>query len=142
LEEVIISVATHQEYSHLLSRINREQIYDTSKLVSRITQIPIAGNKAIVGSNVYTHYSGIHQDGVLKEKGTYEIIDPESIGAPQSKIDLSARSGKTALKYKLEQLGLTYQQKDLGIIYQRFVKIADKKNRVSEEDLCSIVEYL
>lgn len=141
LEEVIMSVSTHPEYHHLLSGISHNQIYNTSLLVSQVTKMPIAANKAIVGSNVYTHYSGIHQDGVLKEKSTYEIIDPESIGAPQSKIGLSARSGKTALKYKLEQMGITYQQKDLAAIYRNFVRIADKKNRVSEEDLCSIVEY-
>jgi len=139
LEEVIMSVSTHQEYQHLLSRINREQIYPTSRLVSRITQIPIARNKAIVGSNVYTHYSGIHQNGVLKEKSTYEIIDPASIGAPPSQISLSARSGKAALKFKLEQLGLAFHPKDLETIYERFVRIADEKNKVSEEDLIRLI---
>lgn len=138
LEEVVMAISTLKEFPNGKSKINAQQIYATSKLVSEITGIPVAVNKAIVGSNVYTHFSGIHQDGIIKEKSTYEIIDPEDIGAPTSRIALSARSGKTALKYKLEQLGLNWEQKDLESVYESFLEMADTKNKITEEELWAL----
>ncbi len=135
IEEIIMALTTFDEYSDIYSNIKAKEIYYTSQLVSKITGISVASNKAIVGSNVYIHYAGIHQDGIIKERSTYEIIDPETIGAPKSKIILSARSGKTALKYKLHELGYTFHKKDLEKIYERFINNADEKKQIFEEEL-------
>ncbi|NLI91172.1 MAG: 2-isopropylmalate synthase [Peptococcaceae bacterium] len=140
LEEMIMSILYLTEFENIQSGIIIKEIFKTSKMVSEITEMPIAKNKPIVGSNVYTHFSGIHQDGVIKEKSTYEIIDPEIIGAQKGKISLSARSGKAALKYKLDELGFAYHKSDLEFIFNRFKRTADNKTRVSEEDLSLLLE--
>ncbi|MDW8207609.1 MAG: alpha-isopropylmalate synthase regulatory domain-containing protein [Chloroherpetonaceae bacterium] len=96
-------------------------------------------NKAIVGANAFAHSSGIHQDGVLKERTTYEIIDPKEVGIPESKIILTARSGRAALKHRLEALGFTFDEAQLDKVYERFLLVADRKKQVYDEDLEALV---
>jgi len=111
-----------------------------SRLVSRITGMGVQANKAIVGANAFSHSSGIHQDGVLKARATYEIIDPSEVGASGSDIILSARSGRAALRHRLQELGYTFADKDFEELYERFLEIADQKKEVYDEDLESIVQ--
>ncbi|MCL6558374.1 MAG: 2-isopropylmalate synthase [Firmicutes bacterium] len=141
LEEVIMAVYTQRGRYGLDLGINTREISATSRLVSRITGVPVPGHKAIVGANAFMHASGIHQDGVLKEKTTYEIIDPEIIGVPRNKIILSARSGRHALKHRLEELGYKLEQDDLEAVYKRFLQLADQKREVFDEDLHALMGY-
>lgn len=111
-----------------------------SKLVSSITGINVQPNKSIVGANAFAHSSGIHQDGVLKARDTYEIIDPKDVGAAGSEIILSARSGHAALRHRLAELGYTFADEEFEAIYQRFLEIADQKKEVFDEDLESMIQ--
>ena len=111
-----------------------------SHLVSRITGMSVQANKAIVGANAFAHSSGIHQDGVLKARDTYEIIDPADVGAAGSEIILSARSGHAALRHRLAELGYTFEDTEFDEVYQRFLEIADQKKEVYDEDLESMVQ--
>ena len=97
--------------------------------------MPVQANKAIVGSNAFSHSSGIHQDGFLKDALTYEIIAPEEVGADGSKIVLTARSGRSALAHRFQKLGYQYTRNDIDVLYLEFLKIADKKKEVQDEDL-------
>jgi 2-isopropylmalate synthase len=97
--------------------------------------MPVQPNKAIVGANAFSHSSGIHQDGFLKDALTYEIIDPEDVGAEQSKIVLTARSGRSALAYRFQKLGFQFNRNDIDVLYKEFLVIADSKKEVREEDL-------
>ncbi|MZP28603.1 2-isopropylmalate synthase [Heliobacterium undosum] len=135
LEEVIMAIYTQKQRYDVQHRINTREIAPTSRLVSMITGVPVPAHKAIVGANAYMHASGIHQDGVLKEKQTYEIIDPEIIGVPRNRIVLSARSGRHALKHRLEELGYSSQTVDMEQVYQAFLRLADQKQEVYDEDL-------
>src|SRR3972149_3627942 len=107
----------------------------TSRLVSSLMSMPVQPNKAIVGRNAFAHSSGIHQDGVLKHRENYEIIDPKDVGIVESSIVLTARSGRAALKHHLERLGYKFQQEELDKIYQQFLNLADKKKNIVDEDL-------
>ena len=98
-------------------------------------RMPVQPNKAIVGSNAFSHSSGIHQDGFLKDALTYEIINPEEVGAEHSKIVLTARSGRSALAYRLQKMGYQYNRNDIDVLYESFLRIADSKKEVKEEDL-------
>jgi 2-isopropylmalate synthase len=98
-------------------------------------RMPVQPNKAIVGSNAFSHSSGIHQDGFLKDALTYEIINPEEVGADGSKIVLTARSGRSALAFRLQKIGYEFTRNDIDILYERFLKVADTKREVVEEDL-------
>jgi len=98
-------------------------------------RMPVQPNKAIVGSNAFSHSSGIHQDGFLKDAGTYEIINPEEVGADGSRIVLTARSGRSALAFRLQKIGYSFNRNDIDTIYERFLQIADTKKEVVEEDL-------
>ncbi|WP_016679267.1 alpha-isopropylmalate synthase regulatory domain-containing protein, partial [Yersinia pestis] len=111
------------------------EIYRTSQLVSKICNMPIPGNKAIVGSNAFAHSSGIHQDGVLKNRENYEIMTPESIGLKEVQLNLTSRSGRAAVKHRMEEMG--YQDKDYNLdsLYDAFLKLADKKGQVFDYDL-------
>jgi 2-isopropylmalate synthase len=102
--------------------------------------MPVQPNKAIVGSNAFSHSSGIHQDGFLKDKLTYEIIDPEDVGAGESKIVLTARSGRSALAYHFKKLGFKYTRDDIDILYEQFLKIADIHKEVKEVNLLQLAE--
>jgi 2-isopropylmalate synthase len=107
-------------------------------MVSSITGFPVQPNKAIVGANAFSHSSGIHQDGFLKEAQTYEIINPELVGAEASKIVLTARSGRSALAHRLQKLGYQYVRNDIDILYPIFLQLADKKKEVTHDDLVDI----
>ena len=119
--------------------INTREIVRTSRLVSSITGIVVQPNKAIVGANAFAHSSGIHQDGVLKERSTYEIIDPVDVGAGGSAIVLTARSGRHALKHRLEELGYTLPEEEFERVHAAFLSLADKKKEIFDEDLEALV---
>ena len=140
LEEVVMAVKTRGDYFDLYTDIKTREIVNTSRLVSRLMGIVVPPNKPIVGANAFAHSSGIHQDGVLKDRENFEIIDPKSVGWEESSIVLTARSGRHALRHRLEELGYHLNQDELNIAYERFVKVADKKKEVYDEDLMAIVE--
>ncbi len=119
--------------------IDARRIYPVSRLVSQLTGILVQPNKAIVGVNAFAHSSGIHQDGVLKERTTYEIINPRDVGVPDSEIVLSARSGRAGLRHRLADLGYTLDQEQFEKIYERFLVVADKKKTVDTRDLEAII---
>lgn len=136
LEEVIMAIYSQRSsYGIDLSRIKTKEIAATSRLVSQITGVAIPSHKAIVGANAFMHASGIHQDGVLKSRDTYEIIDPEIVGIPRNMIVLSARSGRHALQHRLEELGYKVLTEDTEEIYKSFLKLADQKGEIFDEDL-------
>jgi 2-isopropylmalate synthase len=139
LEEVVMALHTRQDIFCVTTGINTRLIYPASRLVRDLTGLPIQPNKAIVGANAFAHSSGIHQDGVLKERTTYEIIDPRDIGVPESEIVLSARSGRHGLRHRLEELGYHIEDGEFEAIYQRFLEVADKKKTVDVRDLENIV---
>jgi 2-isopropylmalate synthase len=111
----------------------------TSRLVSTLMNMPVQPNKAIVGRNAFAHSSGIHQDGVLKNRENYEIIDPKDVGIKESSIVLTARSGRAALKHRLEVLGYRFEKEELAEIYYRFLELADKKKDIKDDDLRILV---
>ncbi|AKP34279.1 2-isopropylmalate synthase [Yersinia aleksiciae] len=135
LEEVIMAIKVRHQMLGVHTNINHQEIYRTSQLVSKICNMPIPGNKAIVGSNAFAHSSGIHQDGVLKNRENYEIMTPESIGLKQVQLNLTSRSGRAAVKHRMEEMG--YQDKDYNLdsLYDAFLKLADKKGQVFDYDL-------
>ena len=139
LEEVVMALKTRQDLFRLETTIDARRIYPVSRLVSQATGISVQPNKAIVGSNAFAHSSGIHQDGVLKERTTYEIINPRDVGVPDSEIVLSARSGRAGLRYRLVELGYTLDEKQFDKVYHRFLDVADKKKTVETRDLEAIV---
>ncbi len=134
LEEIVM-ILKSRKHLNLVTNINSRQIYRTSRLVSTLMRMPVQANKAIVGRNAFAHSSGIHQDGVLKRRENYEIINPKSVGINESSILLTARSGRAALKHRLEKLGYTFSKKALDAIYEEFVKLADSKKEINDEDL-------
>ena len=141
LEEVIMAVYSQPSLYGVEIGVNTREISATSRLVSTITGVPVSSHKAIVGANAFMHASGIHQDGVLKEKKTYEIIDPEIVGVPRNMIVLSARSGRHALKHRLEVLGYEPGQYDLDKVYQKFLQLADRKKEIFDEDLHALMGF-
>ena len=134
MEEVVMAIKCHSNLDFEVG-IDSRQIITTSKLVSNLMRMPVQANKAIVGRNAFAHSSGIHQDGVLKSRETYEIIAPEDVGVDQSSIVLTARSGRAALKHHLAEIGYTPENEELDDIYQRFLELADKKKMVTTRDL-------
>lgn len=139
LEEVVMALHTRRDVFGVETGINHRLIYPASRLVSNLTGIVVQPNKAIVGANAFAHSSGIHQDGVLKERTTYEIINPRDVGVPDSEIVLSARSGRHGLRHRLEELGYTLDKEQFERAYQRFLEVADKKKTVDTRDLEAIV---
>ncbi len=139
LEEVVMALRTRRDLLGLDTNVTSERIYPVSQMVSQLTSIPIQPNKAIVGANAFAHSSGIHQDGVLKERTTYEIIDPRDVGAPESAIVLSARSGRHGLRHRLAELGHDLNDGQFEKVYRRFLQVADKKKMVDTRDLEAIV---
>src|SRR5690606_28582134 len=135
LEEVVMALKTHYQTLGFQTNINTKQLYPLSTMVSRMMRMPVQANKAIVGRNAFAHSSGIHQDGVLKHRENYEIINPEDVGIDQSEIILTARSGRHALKHHLERLGYTIDRIDLDQTYQRFLALADEKKEIKDDDL-------
>ena len=134
LEEVVMVIKQHS-YLDFYTDIKTQQLNPMSRLVSDIMRMPVQPNKAIVGSNAFSHSSGIHQDGFLKDAQTYEIINPEEVGADSSKIVLTARSGRSALAFRFRKLGFEYTRNDVDILYDQFLKVADRKKEVGDEDL-------
>ncbi len=134
LEEVVMVIKQHQQLG-LYTNINAAQLNPVSRLVSETMRMPVQPNKAIVGSNAFSHSSGIHQDGFLKDAQTYEIINPEEVGADHSKIVLTARSGRSALAFRFRNLGYEFNRNDVDVLYDRFLKIADEIKEVNDEDL-------
>jgi len=139
LEEVVMALTVRRRLFGVTTGIKTKEIYKTSRLVADLTGIPVQPNKAIVGTNAFAHSSGIHQDGVLKERTTYEIIDPRSVGIPESRIVLTARSGRHGLRHRLAQSGYKVTGDQFEQLYERFLELADKKKEVYEEDLESII---
>lgn len=140
LEEVVMAIRTRSDMMEITTRLNTREIINTSRLVSNLTGMPVQPNKAIVGANAFAHSSGIHQDGILKDRRTYEIIKPEDVGLKGHKMPLTARSGRHALRYHLKELGYELSEEDFQKTYERFLKLADKKKEVYDEDLQAIVE--
>lgn len=139
LEEFVMALKTRSELLAAETRIHTEQIHRSSVLVSTLTGKPVQHNKAIVGSNAFAHEAGIHQDGILKNRMTYEIMTPESVGLSQSKLVLGKHSGRHAVKSRLEELGYTISDEDMERTYQRFIELADKKKEVTDSDLEALI---
>ncbi len=133
-EEIAMILKCHRELG-IQTNINTRKIAATSRMVSSLMNMPVQPNKAIVGRNAFAHSSGIHQDGVLKNTQTYEIIDPKDVGIDENSIILTARSGHAALKHRLEVLGISVSDERLDAIYESFLKLADKKKEVSDDDI-------
>lgn len=139
LEEVAMIIRQHKDLG-LYTTIQAEQLNPISRLVSDTMRMPVQPNKAIVGSNAFSHSSGIHQDGFLKNAQTYEIIAPEEVGADSSKIVLTARSGRSALAYRFQKLGFQFDRNDVDVLYDEFLKVADSKKEVEDGDLAFIAK--
>ena len=133
-EEIAMILKCHKTLG-LETNINTKQIYPISRMVSSLMNMPVQPNKAIVGRNAFAHSSGIHQDGVLKNLSTYEIMDPHDVGIDDSSIVLTARSGRAALKHRLGVLGVPVEGERLDKIYEQFLKLADKKKEINDDDL-------
>lgn len=138
LEEIAMILRCHNDIS-LETNINTKKLCPMSRTVSGLMNMPVQPNKAIVGKNAFAHSSGIHQDGVLKNMTTYEIIDPHDVGLDDNSIVLTARSGRAALKFRLETLGVTIAEEKLDNVYKEFLKMADKKKQVNDDDLLVLV---
>lgn len=138
LEEVVMTLKSHKDLPYFTG-IDSKKIHKSSRLVSTLMRMPVQPNKAIVGRNAFAHSSGIHQDGVLKKRENYEIIDPKDVGIKESSIVLTARSGRAALKHRLEILGYNFSKDEIGNIYHDFLTLADKKKDIKDEDLKILV---
>jgi 2-isopropylmalate synthase len=140
LEEVIMAVYAHRSAYDVRLDVNTREIGPTSRLVAERTGVPVPNYKPVVGANAYSHASGIHQDGVLKKPDTYEIMRPETIGMGRSKIVLTSRSGRHALRARLQQLGYDVQADRLDTLYERFLELADARGLVDDGDLVQLVQ--
>ncbi len=139
LEEVVMILKQHEQYQ-FDTNIKTQMLCDTSQLVADIMGMPVQANKAIVGSNAFAHSSGIHQDGIIKHRETYEIINPADVGVNESNIVLTARSGRAALAYRAKQIGFNLSKLELDQVYQYFIKVADSLKTVNEKDLLGILK--
>ncbi|WP_136465651.1 2-isopropylmalate synthase [Flagellimonas onchidii] len=139
LEEVVMILRQHP-YLNLDTGINSKLLYDTSQMVSQKMGMPVQPNKAIVGSNAFAHSSGIHQDGVIKQRETYEIIDPKDVGVSESSIVLTARSGRAALAYRAKNVGYELTKLQLDVVYENFLKFADRKKEIMDNDIHEIIQ--
>ena len=139
LEEVVMILRQHPNLK-LDTRINSKKLYEISKLVSESMAMPVQPNKAIVGANAFAHSSGIHQDGVIKKRETYEIIDPRDVGVDKSSIILTARSGRAALAYRAKNIGYELDKLQLDKVYEQFLIMADQKKEIRDKDLPKIIK--
>jgi 2-isopropylmalate synthase len=139
LEEVVMIMRQHP-YLNLTNKINTKMLNPMSRLVSDKMGVPVQPNKAIVGANAFAHSSGIHQDGVIKRRDTYEIINPLEVGVDKSSIILTARSGRAALAYRAKEIGFNITKDELDVIYKEFLIVADKKKEVEDSDLQTLCE--
>jgi len=141
LEEIVMSIRTrHDAFKGLATGINTKEIYKTSRLVSKLTGMPVQANKAIVGSNAFAHESGIHQDGMLKEPTTYEIMKPEDVGFGETKLVLGKHSGRHAVVERFKKLGFDLKKEQIDKAFDRFKELADKKKEIFDEDLETIMD--
>jgi len=140
LEEVVMGLYTRKDRYGLTTGFNTREIYRTSRLVSSLTGMPVQPNKAVVGKNAFAHESGIHQDGVLKERTTYEIMNPEMVGIAASNLVLGKHSGRHAFRDRLAELGYNLTDDELNLAFARFKSLADKKKEITDEDLQAIVD--
>ena len=139
LEEVVMIMRQHPRLG-LDTKVKSEMLYSISKLVSESMGMPVQPNKAIVGANAFAHSSGIHQDGVIKRRETYEIIDPKDVGVDKSSIVLTARSGRAALAYRARNVGFELDKLQLDKVYEEFLKVADVQKEVRDEDIPKIIQ--
>ncbi|PJC85584.1 2-isopropylmalate synthase [Vibrio sp. HA2012] len=141
LEEVAMIIKTREEFMGVHTGLKHDEIHRTSKMVSQLCNMPIQSNKAIVGANAFSHSSGIHQDGMLKNKNTYEIMTPESIGLQNQALNLTSRSGRAAVKSHMDRMGYNENEYDLDTLYEDFLKLADRKGQVFDYDLESLMFF-
>lgn len=139
IEEVAVALRVRQDYYQAETGLNLEQIARTSRLVSRLTGMVIPPNKAVVGENAFAHESGIHQDGVLKERTTYEIMSPQMVGLETNKLVLGKHSGRHALKDRLQELGYTLSEEQLADVFKKFKDLADRKKQINDEDIIALM---
>ena len=139
LEEIVMIMRQHPNLN-LDTNINSKLLYSTSQMVSESMAMPVQPNKAIVGANAFAHSSGIHQDGVIKNRETYEIINPYDVGVNESAIILTARSGRAALAYRAKNIGFELTKNELDIVYSEFLKYADERKVVKDEDIPTIIK--
>jgi 2-isopropylmalate synthase len=140
LEEVVMIMKQHP-YLDLDTNINTQLLYSTSQMVQQHMGINVQPNKAVVGENAFAHSSGIHQDGVIKNRGTYEIMNPEDVGVDKSSIILTARSGRAALAYRAKNIGIDLTKMELDEVYPEFLRYADKKKEVGDNDIKEIIHF-
>ncbi len=138
LEEIVVAMKTRRDRLPFETRIATEHLYPASQLLTSIISFGAQPNKAIVGENAFAHEAGIHQDGFLKERTTYEIIDPKSVGVPESKLVLGKHSGRHALAKRCEDLGHSLSKEQLDVVYQRFTALADRKKGVRNEEIAAL----
>jgi 2-isopropylmalate synthase len=139
LEEVIMALRTRADYFGVETSVDTRALYRTSRLVSELLGFPVPPNKAVVGENAFSHSSGIHVDGVLKQRETYEIMRPEDVGMSESRVVLTARTGRHGLRDRIEKLGYRLNEDELNQAYQRFLSVADKKREIFDEDVAAIL---
>jgi 2-isopropylmalate synthase len=139
LEEVVMILKTRRDFYAAQTGIDTTQIIPTSRLVSELMNIPVQPNKAITGGNAFRHSSGIHQDGILKDRANYEIISPREVGAGDHTFVLTARSGRHALRHCLKELGFEFSDREFSALHRRFLRLADTRKQVSNEDLLELV---
>ena len=139
LEEIVMAIHTRADYFGLETGISTPEFYRTSRMVSDMLGIEIPPNKAVIGDNAFSHSSGIHVDGVLKERETFEIMKAEDVGAPKSSVVLTARTGRHGVRHRLEELGYSLSTEEMELVYDRFLSVADKKREVFDEDLIAII---
>jgi len=141
LEELVMALRTRGDYyKNYKTRINSREIYKTSRMVSNLTGLAVQRNKAVIGQNAFAHESGIHQDGMLKNRNTYEIMDPRDIGVPESKLVLGKHSGRAALKDRIQDMGYTVDEELLNRVYEDFKSLADRKKDVFDEDIEALLD--
>lgn len=140
LEEVVMAVKTRSDFFQLQTSINTRRLYPTSRLVSRITGIQVQRNKAIVGQNAFAHEAGIHQDGLLKERRTYEIMRPEDVGFQRTELVLGKHSGRHALRQRIQELGFHLNEEQLQRVFEAFKHLADRKKEIYDADIEALVE--
>lgn len=139
IEEIVMGLRTRRDYYQVETTVETRELRRTSRLVADLLNMPVPPNKAVVGENAFSHSSGIHVDGVLKMRETYEIMKPEEVGFQTSRVILTARTGRHGLRHRLEELGHPLSPAELETVYRRFLNIADKKQQVFDEDLIAIV---
>ncbi len=139
MEEIVMALKTRPKFFNADTKVVTEEIYKTSRLVSKITGMVVQPNKAIVGANAFAHEAGIHQDGYLKERSTYEIMKPEAVGIPQSKLVLGKHSGRHAFKARLKELGYELNEEDLNKAFEKFKHLCDQKKYIFDEDIETLV---